>query len=63
MPYAVANSSGLKGHQIIGELRQTKENMGIALLVLKGHQIIGELRLARYSLVSMIAIEGSPDHW
>ena len=34
----------LKGHQIIGELRQTLHLRNVELVQLKGHQIIGELR-------------------
>ena len=34
----------LKGHQIIGELRQIILNLKLLMMWLKGHQIIGELR-------------------
>ena len=34
----------LKGHQIIGELRQVGFVVLVMMYLLKGHQIIGELR-------------------
>ena len=55
---------GLKGHQIIGELRlQRGEPIGYGIS-LKGHQIIGELRpIHAVFAASLMFIERSPDHW
>ena len=41
----------LKGHQIIGELRQPSKHWYPSNLLLKGHQIIGELRPPSVSLL------------
>ena len=57
-------TSSLKGHQIIGELRLPKRKAIYCCHLLKGHQIIGELRHRALALSYLTSsIERSPDHW